>query len=361
MQQTGRAACHLLASGRAALAVILLGLKHLSDRSQVIIPAYTCPTVVQAVLKAGLEPVLCDVSVQTLDLDRAALSRLISDKVLAIVPTHLYGLAQDLRHVLAIGQEYGTFVVEDAAQAFGATFQGRMVGTWGDAGVYSLGRGKCIPAGHGGVIVSQGRCASAIAEVMQEAVTEGASWDLRSLALFVGYGIATRPAGWWFVVRTPLNPADEVDMSDLPPIRLRGLSPVQAGLGASILNRLEGVQSIGRRNARRLMARLAEFDFVTLPHIPQEAEPVFLRLPIVVRGEERSGRLFELLRQAGIGVSRSYGHSLPDLCSGVFRTSGQGFPGASRLARCLLTLPTHPYVREEDFARIAGAFRAVDS
>lgn len=361
MEQAGSPACHLLASGRVALTVILLGLKRLSDRSQVVVPAYTCPTVVQAVLKAGLEPVLCDVSVQTLDLDRAALSRLISDKVLAIVPAHLYGLAQDVRDLLAIGQEHGIFVIEDAAQAFGATFQGRMVGTWGDAGVYSLGKGKCIPAGHGGMIVSQDRCASAISEVMQEAVAEGANWDLRSLALFTGYGLATRPMGWWLVARTPLNPAEELDMSDLPPIHLRGLSPVQAGLGASILDRLETIQSTSRRNARRLMAQLAEFDFVTWPQIPPDAEPVFLRLPIVVEGEERSNRLFDLLWQEGIGISRSYGHALPDLCSGVFPTSGKDFPGASRLATCLLTLPTHAYLREEDFARIASAFHAVNS
>ncbi|NIN99724.1 MAG: nucleotide sugar aminotransferase, partial [Anaerolineae bacterium] len=108
-------ACHLVASARVALSVILLGLKRLSDRSQVVVPAYCCPTVVQSVLKADLEPVLCDVSVQTLDLDRAALSRLISDEVLAIVPAHLYGLAQDVRDLLAIGQEYGIFVIEDAA------------------------------------------------------------------------------------------------------------------------------------------------------------------------------------------------------------------------------------------------------
>lgn len=362
MEQTGSPACHLVASARVALSVILLGLKRLSNRSQVVVPAYCCPTVVQSVLKADLEPVLCDVSVQTLDLDRAALSRLISDEVLAIVPAHLYGLAQDVRDLLAIGQEYGIFVIEDAAQAFGAAFQGRMVGTWGDAGLYSLGRSKCIPAGHGGVIVSQDRCASAISEAMQEAVAERANWGFGSLALFMGYGLATRPMGWWFVVRTPLNPADEgMDINALPPIHLRGLSPVQAGLGASILKRLELIQSASRRNARRLIAQLGEFDFVTLPQIPPDAEPVFLRLPIVVGGEERANRLFDLLWQEGIGVSRSYLRTLPDLFCATLPTNGHDFPGASRLATSLLTLPTHAYLREEDFTRIASVFHAVNS
>jgi len=360
--QTRSPNCHLLGSAREALAVILLGLKRLSERSQVIIPAYSCPTVVQSVLKAGLDPVMCDMSIQTLGLDRAALSSLVGEKVLAIVATHLYGLAQDVRDLLAIGQEYGIFVVEDAAQAFGATFQGRRVGTWGDAGLYSLGRSKCIPAGHGGVIVSQNHCAPAISEAVQDSVSRRDGRDWSSLALFMGYGLATHPMGWWFLVRTPLNPADEgMDVSTLPPIHLHRISPVQAGIGASILERLESLQAMSRRNARRLMACLAEFGFVTLPQIPEGAEPVFLRLPFVVEGEEHANRVFAQLWQEGIGVSRSYWRTLPDLFSGTLSTSKRAYPVASRLASCLLTLPTHAYLKEQDFERIASAFRAVDS
>jgi perosamine synthetase len=362
VEQTHSPNCHLLGSAREALAVILLGLKRLSNRSQVIIPAYSCPTVVQSVLKAGMEPVMCDMSIQTLDLDRAALSNLISEKVLAIVATHLYGLAQDVRDLLAMGQDYGTFVVEDAAQAFGATFQGRKVGTWGDAGLYSLGRSKCIPAGHGGVIVSQNHCAPAISEAVQESVSERAGRDWGSLVLFVGYGLATHPAGWWLVVRTPLNPADEgMDVNTLPPIHLHEISPVHAGIGVSILERLESLQATSRRNARRLMAYLAESGFVTLPQIPTDAEPVFLRLPFVVEGEERVNRVFDQLWKEGIGVSRSYWRTLPDLFSDMLSINKQAYPAASQLASCLLTLPTHAYLKEQDFERIASAFRAVDS
>jgi dTDP-4-amino-4,6-dideoxygalactose transaminase len=366
MEQTGSPSCHLLGSGRVALAVILLGLKRLSNRSQVIIPAYSCPTVVQSVLKAGLKPVLCDVSPQTLDLDREMLGRLVGEDVLAIVATHLYGLAQDVRDLLAVGREHGIFVIEDAAQAFGATFQGRMVGTWGDAGLYSLGRSKCIPAGHGGVIVCQDRCAPAISELITAEVPEALAgrdgWDVSTLALFMGYGLATHPTGWWFVVRTPLNPADEgMDVNTLQPVRLHGISAVQAGLGASILDRLKSIQAISRHNARRLMAQLTEFGFVTLPQFPRDAEPVFLRLPFVVEGEERTNRLFDQLWREGIGVSRSYWRTLPDLFSGTLPADERDFPGASRLASCLLTLPTHTYLRDDDFARIASAFHSVDS
>jgi dTDP-4-amino-4,6-dideoxygalactose transaminase len=324
---------------------------------------------VQSVLAAGLEPILCDVSPRTLDLDREALEPLITDRVLAIVPAHLYGLAQDERDLLEIGRQHSIWIIEDAAQAYGATLQGRMVGTWGDAGLYSLGRSKCIPAGRGGVIVAQDGVAAAIGGAWQEAVGNGdghnnalAPEGWAALAAFVGYGTATHPAGWWFIARSPLNPADAgMDVRALPPVAPRSLSAVHAGLGAAIVERLGPVQAEARRNAGRLMADLAEFDFLTVPYIPPDAVPAFLRLPVVIDREERASRLFDVLWQEGIGVSRSYWRSLPDLFSGMLGTDERHFPGAARLATCLLTLPTHSYLRDEDLTKIVDVFGFVDS
>jgi perosamine synthetase len=362
LERTGSADCYLLSSGRAALTLILLGLKRLSDRTRVIVPAYSCPTVVQSVLAAGLEPALCDVSPTTLDLDREALNRLIAHDVLAVVPVHLYGLAHDVRDVLALARQHDIFVVEDAAQAFGATLCGRLVGTWGDAGLYSLGQGKCLPAGHGGVIVAQERCAPAIAEAVRSSIPAKVRREVSALALFLGYGLATHPSGWWFVVRSPLNPAEAgMNGHALPSIALRGLSATHAGIGASILARLEQVDAMRRRNARRLIDPLAAFDWVRIPPVPAEAEPVFLRLPLVVDGAARAEKLFQALARRGIGVSRSYTHTLPDLFAGELRADPADFPGAAQLATCLLTLPTHPYLQEEDFARVVQAFETIDA
>ncbi len=353
----GPGTCHMVNSGRGALVVILTGLRRLSHRRQVIVPAYGCPTVVQSVLTAGLDPVFCDLSPQTLDFDRAALAQLVSEKVLAIVPAHLYGLAHDVRDLLDMGRVYGFWVVEDAAQAFGSRVDGKMVGTWGDAGLYSLSRGKCIPAGHGGVIVSREGCADAIREAVREAIPGDARADLRSLFLYAVYGLVTHPRAWWLVSRTALNPADlGMDLADLPPIHVRALSPVQAALGRSILTRLGAHQAASRDNAQRLMDHLAEYDGFCLPRVAPCAEPVFLRLPIVVESKLRADRLFGLLEREGIGVSRSYWRSLPDLFSERLGTDERTFPGAAKLARCLLTLPTHTYLRDDDLARVARAF-----
>lgn len=361
IEQTGVSHCYPVSSGRAGLALILIALKKMSGRTKVAVPAYVCPTVVQSVIKAGLEPVFCDMDVETLDLDRRALERIIDSDLLAVVPVHLYGWAQDIRDIIELGNKHGFFVIEDAAQAYGAKLAGRMVGTWGDAGYYSLGRGKCIPVGHGGVIVTGEQFAPELAALIDSVNLPSPGFDLSTLVLFFGYGFATHPAGWWFVARTSLNPAEEgMEIENLPPIAINSLSPAQAGIGSSILTRISQAQAISVKNAQKLMELLSEFEFLRIPAISPEAEPVFLRLPIILDDKLLADKVFDGLSRVGIGVSRSYSRTIPDLYAKEFPSDGKEFPGADRLAACLLTLPTHAYLLEEDMDRIFHVLNRMD-
>jgi perosamine synthetase len=361
-RRTDNVNCYLAPSGRAGLALILMGLAKTDRRRKVIVPAYVCPTVVMSVVRAGLEPVFCDLSPQTLDLDREAMHQLIDPEVLAIVPAHLYGWAQDVRDIVELGKRENIFVIEDAAQAYGAKFDGRMVGNLADAGYYSLGRGKCIPVGHGGIIVARDHIAEKIKDMIDSMTLKAPSFDFMSLALFFGYGLATQPKGWYLVSRTGLNPAEAgMDLTEIPPISFKGLSAAQAGIGTSILSRLEGIQATSARNARKLMERLAEFEFLKLPRIAPEAEPVFLRLPIILENEILANQVFHELSQVGIGVSRSYSRTLPDLYAQEFPAQVKVYPGAKKLADCLLTLPTHVYLQESDIERIVGVIKHIES
>jgi dTDP-4-amino-4,6-dideoxygalactose transaminase len=146
-------------------------------------------------------------------------------------------------------------------------------------------------------------------------------------------------------------------VSSLPSIHLRRLSAGLAAIGSSMLEQLGDVQAACRRNARRLIDLLAEVPFVQVPAIARGAEPVFLRLPVLVDSPARASKLFELLAQQGIGVSHSYGATVAQLYARTYPFGRGDYPGASRVAHCLLTLPTHSYVQEADFTRIAGAFR----
>jgi dTDP-4-amino-4,6-dideoxygalactose transaminase len=88
--------------------------------------------------------------------------------------------------------------------------------------------------------------------------------------------------------------------------------------------------------------------------------PAFLRLPIVAQNREQAIRLYARLWRAGLGGSRSYYRTLPDLYAGRLPADGRAYPGADRLATALLTLPTHAYLTGDDLTRIVEICRSIE-
>src|SRR4030042_6242086 len=96
--------CLLINSGRAALATILMALKKEDDRDEIIIPSYTCFSVPAAIVRAGLKINLCDIRLETLDFNYEQLEECITEKTLALIPCHLFGLVCDMNRVIEIAK-----------------------------------------------------------------------------------------------------------------------------------------------------------------------------------------------------------------------------------------------------------------
>ncbi|GAA2360219.1 3-amino-5-hydroxybenzoate synthase [Nonomuraea africana] len=120
---------------------------------EVIVPAYTFVASATSVLLTGATPVIVDVDPVDLHLSTAAAEAAITSRTTAIMPVHLAGSPADMDPLNALAADYGLVVVEDAAQAHGATYHGRPIGGLGDAGVYSFQASKAMTAGEGGLIV----------------------------------------------------------------------------------------------------------------------------------------------------------------------------------------------------------------
>ncbi len=155
-----RAACRSLgstfgvavANGTAALrgALAALGVR---PGDEVIDPAFTFIATVNAVVTVGAVPVFAEVD-DTLGLDPADVDRHITERTAAIIVVHLENVAADLDALLPIADRHDVAVIEDTAQAFGATYHGRALGTFGALGAYSLQQEKNITAGEGGLLVT---------------------------------------------------------------------------------------------------------------------------------------------------------------------------------------------------------------
>ena len=118
------------------------------------IPAYTCFSVAAAVVRTGLKIYPVEIDPHTLDFDFSQLDAVPGEKLLCIIPSNLFGLLNDLPRIRQAAQAKDAFVLDDAAQALGATRNGQFAGTEGDVGLYSLGRGKAVTTIEGGLIVT---------------------------------------------------------------------------------------------------------------------------------------------------------------------------------------------------------------
>jgi hypothetical protein len=252
----------LACSGTACLILILSALHRLSGRRTVIVPAYTCPLVALAVAHCGLRLCLCDLAADRLDFDRAALAALCDQDTLAIIPTHLAGRVADIVPVLTLARACGTFVIEDAAQAFGARSRGQSVGLAGDAGFFSFAAGKGLSLYEGGLWVTRDAAlAAAIERAGDECLAPGGGWELRRCLELAAYALFYRPAGLPWVYGQPLRRA--LKKGDLPgavgdvfpaQVPLHRVGHWRQGVGRRALARLRAFQQQTKAQAERRLA-----------------------------------------------------------------------------------------------------------
>ena len=155
---SGASHCLGVANGLDALILILMGyceLGLMKEGDEVIVPANTYIASILAISRAGLKPVLVEPDERTYNIDPNLIEAAVTEKTKAIMAVHLYGQCADMDPICAIAKKHGLKVVEDAAQAHGATYRGRRTGALGDAAAFSFYPGKNLGAlGDGGAVTS---------------------------------------------------------------------------------------------------------------------------------------------------------------------------------------------------------------
>lgn len=142
----------VLSSGTNALIVALMALG-IGKGDEVIIPSYTFVATAGAVLNVGAIPVVANIN-ESLLIDLQDLKSKISDRTRAIIPVHMDGLQCEIDKIVEIGKENNIPIIEDVAQACGAEYKGRPLGSWGDLGCFSFNRDKVLTAGEGGLVTT---------------------------------------------------------------------------------------------------------------------------------------------------------------------------------------------------------------
>lgn len=347
----------LVSSGTAALTLALIAVRDLSERSDVVIPAFTCYSVPAAVLAAGLQPVLCDVDPSTLDFDHVRLERMLTDRTLCVVAHHLFGVPSDIQRLRQLCHARGIFLIEDAAQAMGIAADGGYLGTRGDVGVFSLGRGKNVTCGAGGIVVAQTEAIAEAIEYRCRSFTDPSF--MKVLSALVSTAVMTvfiRPSLYWLPSALPFLRLGEAIFPENVP--LQRLSGMQAGLFHRWREHLGQSNRIRSENSVDLNRRLPL-------KLPVGYSHPYLRLPVLAATREEKKRIFDMSRRQGLGVSEGYPARIDQIPQLAGYFDAESFPGATTLAEHLLTIPTHHWLGERDKAALAKCFgtavRAVPS
>ena len=141
---------------------------NLGPGDEVILPAFTWISTANVIEHQGAKPVFCDIDLETFNIDVTQIESLITDRTVGIMPVHLFGLAADMDPIMAIAKKFDLWVVEDAACGFGATYGGRHVGHFGNAGAFSFHPRKAITTGEGGMVTTTDDALSAKVQQLRD-------------------------------------------------------------------------------------------------------------------------------------------------------------------------------------------------
>ena len=254
----GRKYCIPTNSGTAALHMCIAALG-IEPGDEVIVPAFTFWATAAGVLHHNAIPIFVDIDPKTFCIDPAQIEAKLSERTKAIIAVHIHGMPADMEGVLAIAQQYGLKVIEDAAQAHGAKYKGMPCGSIGDVAGFSTQMSKTLTTGsEGGLFVTDDEDYHKQAALLQyfgELVVPGRE---RQEQEYNAFGL-----GWMY----------------------RGDVFGQAFI-RSQLKRLDANNALRIRNCNFLTEHLSKIKGIETPHVPAQCESVFYNYVIGVKPDE---------------------------------------------------------------------------
>lgn len=300
--------CVGVGNGLDSLMLVLKALG-IEEGDEVLVPSNTYIATALAVTYLGATPVFVEPDIRTFNINPSRVQEKITSRTKAIMPVHLYGQACDMDPIMDLAQKYHLFVVEDCAQAHGATYKGRKTGSFGDAAGFSFYPGKNLGAlGDAGATVTNSK---EIADKVR------------------AYGNYGSDFKYHHIYKGSNSRLDEM----------------QAAFLSAKLPYLERMNEERRRLAQKYMEGIKNPE-VILPYVPEDMVPVWHIFAIRCK---RRNELEQFLKQKGIGTNKHY--PIPMHLQECYKDLGftkGAFPIAEEISATELSLPMYYGMREEE-------------
>lgn len=307
-----------VSNGTVALHLALMALG-IGPGDEVIVPTLTYIASVNAITYTGATPVFVDSLRDTWQIDPEDVRRYITPRTRAIMPVHLYGQACDMDALAVIAREHRLFVVEDCAEAFGTTYKGRHVGTFGDISTFSFFGNKTITTGEGGMVVSNDKTLIERARHLK------------------GQGLAAHREYWHDVVGYNYR-----------------MTNIQAAIGLAQLERADEFIARKRALAERYREALHNLPIELQTEAPDTVHSYWMISILVERPEQRD-TLRQLLREHGVETRPLFYpvHTMP-----MYAKNYRKHQVAEDLAWRGINLPSWPGLSDDSVKRISTIIRS---
>lgn len=304
-----------VSSGTAALhlAVLALGLR---EGDEIIVPTLTMMSSIFAPIYEGVKPIPVDIDKVTCNMDVKLIESKITSRTKAIMVVHLYGHPVDMDPVMELAKKYNLFVIEDAAEAHGAKYKGKTVGSIGDIGCFSMYANKIITTGEGGMVVTNN---DDYAEFIRnkKALSFGDKHKLMHKSLGYNYR----------------------------------LTNLQAAIGLGQLEKFDKILELKRRMATYYTKNFSDIKEFILPKEETYAFSVFWMYHVVLTGKlsGRRSEFIEMLKKEGVETREDF---VPFHEQEIFQKQGlvvgNECPLASEYSKNGLYLPSGTDISEEE-------------
>ena len=287
---------------------LYVGLKALGvgEGDEVIVPDFTFIASANAVVWAGAKPVFVDVDKKTFNIDPKKIEKAITKKTKAIMPVHIYGQSAQMPEIMNIAKKHKLYVIEDAAQGVGVSYEGKPVGSFGEVSCLSFYADKILTTGEGGMVLTNDEKIAKKATILLNQGRTGRGWYIHDE---IGYNFR---------------------MTDL-----------QAGVGLGQLKKLSTIIKRRKKVEELYRTYLSDIVGVELPYIDEKGVNVPFRITILVDDPQK---LLEYLDKKGIKAARSF---YPLHLQPCYNEKGN-FPNSLFGYEKLLRLPSAVTLRKEE-------------
>ena len=309
-------------NGTVALHLPLLALG-IGPGDEVLVPTLTYIATANAVRYCGATPVFVDCLEDTWDMDAADAEKKVTQRTKAIIPVHLFGNPCDMDAIMALAQRHHLAVIEDCAECHGGTYQGQLVGTFGEFGTFSFFGNKIITTGEGGM------------------VTTNRDDYAAQMRLLKGQGMSPQKRFWFEMVGYNYR-----------------MTNIEAAIGLAQLEKVEEHIAERKRVAGWYAEEFAGMeDVIRTQKVTENADCVWWMFSILLTDKAKVSRdqLAEILLSEGIETRPIFYpmHIMP-----VYEDANANCPVSERIAANGMNIPTHSMLTREDVRYICSRIKA---